>query len=364
MKKFTGQIIFLSSLAMLLLNQVFSQAGQDLLLKDYKPVSIYKIPVSYVPKSAYPITDMHSHDYAKTDEDVDRWVKTMDSTGIEKVLILTYSTGKRFDSLVDKYKRYPNRFVLYCGFEYTGFSEPGWEKKAIAELERCYSKGARGIGELGDKGEGELYSKPTPGRGIHIDNPKLKPLLKKCADLKMPVIIHIGEDRWMYEKPDASNDGMMNAAKWHVNMDVPEKLDQVQLLAGLQKAATENPGTIFVACHFANCCADLTALGKVFDKCPNLYADIAARYGEIAPIPHFASEFIKRYQDRLVYGTDMGLEASMYRATFRILETADEHFYEPHRFSYHWPLYGLNLPKPVLQKLYQKNAEKILNYKR
>jgi hypothetical protein len=51
----------------------------------------------------------------------------------------------------------------------------------------------------------------------------------------------------------------------------------------------------------------------------------------------------------------------MYLGTFRILETADEHFYT--NYSYHWPLYGLNLPKEVLEKLYRLNAEKIMNQK-
>jgi hypothetical protein len=51
----------------------------------------------------------------------------------------------------------------------------------------------------------------------------------------------------------------------------------------------------------------------------------------------------------------------MYLETFRILETADEHFYT--NYSYHWPLYGLHLPKEVLEKLYGLNAEKIMNEK-
>lgn len=56
----------------------------------------------------------------------------------------------------------------------------------------------------------------------------------------------------------------------------------------------------------------------------------------------------------------MGFAESMYKTTFRILETADEHFYEIDLFNYHWPLYGLHLPKSVLLKLYKTNAEKIL----
>lgn len=335
--------------------------GDSLLLKDYHPVSIYRVPVTTVPRAAFPVTDLHSHPYAKSDAEIDQWVKTMDSAGIARTVILTYSTGARFDSIVDRYSRYPGRFLFFCGFDYTGFGRPDWAEKAVAELDRCYRKGARGIGELGDKGEGELYSQPTPGRGIHIDNPELKPLLNRCAALKMPVVIHVAEDQWMYEPIDAHNDGLMNADKWHVNMNVPGKLGHDELIAGLDRAVGENPGVTFIACHYMNCCADLGKLGAMLDKHPNLYADIAARYGEVAPIPRATAEFIIKYAGRLVYGTDMGTRLAMYRSTFRILESADEHFYDPSLDTYHWALYGLNLPKDVLRKLYQSNAEKILH---
>ena len=36
---------------------------------------------------------MHSHAYAKTDEELAPWVKTMDAAGIEKTIILTGATG-------------------------------------------------------------------------------------------------------------------------------------------------------------------------------------------------------------------------------------------------------------------------------
>jgi hypothetical protein len=63
----------------------------------------------------------------------------------------------------------------------------------------------------------------------------------------------------------------------------------------------------------------------------------------------------------LLYGTDMGFDKSMYRVTFRILETMDEHFYETDMFSYHWSLNAFGLPNEILQKLYHSNAEKILS---
>ena len=339
---------------------LLAQNAGDLLLKNYKPVSIYKTPTANIQRASFPVIDMHSHDYVETKDDVDDLVKLMDKMNVKKTMILTYSTGKGFDSAVEKYNKYPDRFELWCGFDYTGYGTQGWQKHAVEELERCYHKGAKGVGELGDKGEGELYSKPTPGKGLHIDDPQMKPLLEKCAALHMPISIHVAEDEWMYENPDSTNDGMMNAATWHVDMSSPQKLGHDALQKSLENAVRENPKTIFIACHLLNACANLQQLGDLLDKYPNLYADIAARYGEFAPVPRYTAAFFTKYQDRLVYGTDNSPEEHMYITTFRILETADEHFYEPDTFNYHWALYGLNLPKEVLEKLYYKNAENIM----
>lgn len=345
------------------LSPVSAQSSRaPILLKNYRPVSIYHTPRTRITKAAFPVIDMHSHDYVPDSAGVDHWVQVMDSVGIAETMVFSYQTGSGFDSVREKYARYPSRFRLWCGFDYTGYGTPGWAERAVAELRRCHRLGAIGVGELGDKGEGELYSKPVPGRGIHIDDPKMKPLLQACAELHMPVSIHIGEDRWMYETPDSTNDGMMNAATWHVDMTAPGKLTHEQLLRSLENAVRDNPRTIFIACHLGNCSSDLEKLGRLLDRYPNLYADIAARYGEIAPVPRYAAAFIGKYQDRLLYGTDMGTDAAMYRVTFRILESADEHFYEIGLFNYHWPLYGLDLPRPVLEKIYNQNAARLLKY--
>jgi len=343
-------------------SNLLAQKPDEILLKDYRPVSIYHTPVANIQRASFPVIDMHSHNYVDA-KGVDALVKLMDKMNIQKTMILSMQTGNGFDSVVEKYSRYPTRFMIGCGFDYTGYGTPGWQKHAVAELERCYKKGARAVGELGDKGMGELYSKPTPGKGLHIDDPQMKPLLEKCAELHLPIIIHIAEDEWMYEKADANNDGLMNAGKWHVNMNEPGKLGHDELIKSFENAVRDNPKTIFIACHLLNSCSNLQVLGDMLDKYPNLYADIAARYAEIAPVPRYAAAFITKYQDRLLYGTDNDPEEKMFKTTFRILETADEHFYETEMFNYHWPLYGLNLPKEVLKKIYMVNAEKILHYK-
>lgn len=122
----------------------------------------------------------------------------------------------------------------------------------------------------------------------------------------------------------------------------------------------KHPRVTFIACHFANTTSDLSLLARMLDTYPNLYADIAARFGETAPIPRTMARFYERYQDRLLYGTDMGTDAGMYRATFRILETTDEHFYLEDLRNYHWAYHGFGLPDEILRKVYRDNARKVM----
>lgn len=334
---------------------------ENLLLSDYRPQSIYEIPSTTIAKAAFNVIDMHSHDYAQSQEEIDQWVLNMDRAGIVKTVILSYQTGAAFDSVVEKYSKYPDRFDIWCGLDYTGYdTDADWVANTVKELERCHQLGAGGVGELGDKGEGLLYSKPTPGYGLHMDDPRLKPVWEKCAELNMPVNIHVAEPIWMYEPMDSTNDGLMNAWQWKVDLSKEGILDHGELMTTLENAVRENPKTTFIACHFANCSYNTDIIGQMLDKYPNLYVDNSARYAETAPIPRHMQEFYSEYQDRTLYGTDMGMGHDMYAITFRILESLDEHFYEADQFGYHWALNGFGLEKNILEKVYYENAVKIL----
>ncbi|MCW5516422.1 amidohydrolase family protein [Muriicola sp. Z0-33] len=334
-------------------------AQEELLLKDFQPVSAYNTSKTEIVTAKYPVIDVHTHPYAKSESEILEWISNMDKAGVEKSILLTYTTGKAFDSIYNLYSKFGERFEIWCGFDYTGYNDKGWSKKAVKELERCFSIGAKGVGELGDKGAGLFYSKPTEAPGMHIDDTRMKPLLAKCGELGMPVSIHVADPYWMYLPMDKHNDGLMNAYTWKIDTSNEDLLLHKELMGTLENAVRDNPGTTFIACHLANCSHDLNIIGKMLDKYPNLFAEIGARYAELAPIPRHAKAFFEKYQDRLLYGTDMGMSSSMYQTTFRILESSDEHFYIKEHFSYHWPLYGLDLSDKVLKKLYNDNAGKI-----
>ena len=344
------------------------KAPDQILLKDYKPVSVHKIPVTTVPKARHPAIDMHSHPWAKTPVDLDRWVKVMDEVGIEKTVLLTHAHGAEFDRLVELYSRHSTRFELWCGFDYTGYDQPGYGPAAVAELERCLRRGAKGVGEEGDKGLGMGFGR---AKGLHFDDARMAPLLDRCADLGIPVNIHVADPIWMYRKMDETNDGMMNAVNWRLD-DKPGIVDHSGMIDVLERAVRRHPRTTFVACHLANLDYDLARLGQLLDRLPNLYADISARYAETAVTPRFAAQFFTRYQDRLLYGTDLefgrGSGAAGADATKALARLAATYESDATWFATDQELAldnvragfksrGVALPASVLRKIYFENAK-------
>lgn len=337
---------------LIVFHSAYGQDVENLKLKDYRPKSVFRIPTPEIKKAKYPAIDVHAHDYARTPEEVDIWVKKMDSLGIEKTIVLTGRTGQAFSELVERYSRYPSRFDLWCGFDYSGYDQPDWTERAIAELEKCKAMGAKGVGEISDKGMG------LRGSRMHIDDPRVGPLLRKCGEFGMPVNVHVADPYWSYLPMDSTNDGLMNAYRWRIDLTREGIYDHVQLIQTLENAVRDNPKTTFIACHLANCDFDLSILGNLLDKYPNLNTDISARYYETSTIPRHARAFYEKYSKRILYGTDMGTDPRMYRFTFRVLESSDDHFY--YRYSYHWPLYGLGLSDRTLKRIYYENAKRIL----
>ena len=332
--------------------------ADKILLKDFQPVVVNNIPTTEVLRAKFPIIDMHSHDYVENTEQIAVWVRVMDAVGVQHTAIMHCSwIGRPFEEVVAAYAPYKDRFRFWCCFDYTDIDTPEGIAAACRTLERYHAMGAVGVGELGDKGEGDTYARPADGKDIHIDDPRIKPLIEKCAELKMPISIHIAEPYWMYLPMDETNDGLVNAVTWHV--DTTNCYGYDKLIETFENAVRENPKTLFIACHYLNMTHDLPRLGALLDKYPNLYFDISARVAESAHTPRATREFLIKYQDRVLFGTDNGTEAPMYQAIFRVLETNDEHFYVP-EYGYHWALSAFNLPDEVLKKMYHDNAERIL----
>src|SRR5690606_41211342 len=100
-------------------------------------------------------------------------------------------------------------------------------------------------------------------------------------------------------------------------------------------------------------------LGSMLDLYPNLFVDISARDYEVGRQPRAAASFLTKYADRVLFGTDMGMDREMYQSWWRLLESADEHMVG----RVWWRYYGLAIPDQVLEALYHTYAKRILNWR-
>jgi len=329
----------------------------EILIKDYAPRSTLVIQETFVPKAMYPVIDSHIHVVARTTEEISEWVRTMDEVGIQTSLVLTGAVGKEFDALGDSLtKAYPGRFMLYCGMDRTDIGGQDYSERVVAELVRCYRKGACGVGEITDKGYGITRDTSLPPeKRLHADDPRLDPFWEKCAELNMPVNLHIADhpssrtplDVFQERSPDFQHFNLFGK-------DIPS-FDE--LMAMRNRTLENHPKTIFIACHLGNQGHDLAKLSQAMDEYPNLYLDTSARDYEIGRTPRASARFLTKYQNRILFGTDMGREKSMYQVHWRLLETADEYIIG----RAGWRYYGLELPDNVLESLYRNTTKRVFN---
>jgi len=312
------------------------------------------------PKAKFQVIDVHTHVVAETPEEVAEWVKTMNEVGIKTSVVLTDATGSDFDRLAEIYlKPYPGRFILFCGMDKTDIDKPDYPVRIVAELVRCYKKGARGVGEWTDKGLGYTTdSTIVADKRLHPDDRRLDEFWEKCPELKIPVNIHVSDHPSNWTPLDVYQERTPDYQ--HFNRYGKDGLSYEELLNVRNRMLKKHPKTTFIACHLANEGNDLERLGKLLEMYPNLYLDISARDYEIGRTPRAALKFFSKYPGRILFGTDMGREKSMYQAWWRLLESEDEFIVG----RIWWRYYGLALPSAVLKAMYNGNANRILNWKK
>jgi uncharacterized protein len=296
------------------------------------------------------VIDAHSHAYAKTPEAVAEWVKLMDRVNIRTSYVLTGATGAEFKQLHAQYAAaHPGRFVMFAGFDRERVDAADYGERLRRTLREDVTAGAAGLGELTDKGMGVVRDGDAR---YFIDDARFDPLWDEAGRLGVPVFVHIAEPAAFYEAPDDRND-LRRSAHWSLYEKGTPGFTALQ--QSFERVLERHRGTRFVAVHAFNLANDLSAVGRLLDRHPNVDVDFAARMWELGRQPRNARRFFETYQDRILFGTDNDPDLAMYLAHVRQLETEDEWFWSAD--AEWWRSYGMALAANVLKKLYRANAE-------
>jgi predicted TIM-barrel fold metal-dependent hydrolase len=143
----------------------------------------------------------------------------------------------------------------------------------------------------------------------------------------------------------------------------PEWPSKAAILTARDHLVAENPKLRVVGAHLGSMEADVDEMAQRFDRYPNFAVDTAARvvYFMLQPRDKVRT-FLIKYQDRILYGTDLGATAKdntekalqewedTYERDWKFFATDQTVEYKGHTYK------GLALPEPVLRKIFHDNA--------
>lgn len=320
----------------------------------YDPPSTLVVPGNPVTRAKFPFIDVHSHQNRMDERALNQLASEMDTMNMGIMVNLSGRGGERLKEMSDSVrKHHPTRFVLFTNLDFNNVDLPGWEARAVEQLETDFNNGAKGLKVF--KGLG-LSNRDSKGNRVTVDDSRLDPVWAKCGELGIPVLIHSADPKPFWEPHDNQNErwlelklrsgrkrGDDNPAPWET------------IIAEQHAMFKKHPNTNFVSAHLGWLGNDLGRLGRTLDEIPNMYVGIAAVIAELGRQPRMAGRFFEKYQDRILFGKD-AYNPEEFHTYFRVLESDDEYFPYYKRYHAFWRMYGLDLPDEILKKVYYKNA--------
>ena len=350
--------------------------GRDLVLDQFQPESMLKVPEHLLQRAKFPVVDVHMHPRIRLNsspELLDDYVKLMDAQNIAVSVSLDGGMGEQFvEHKKYLWTKYQNRFVIFANIDWRGRAGEkdyaNWDchrddfgHRMAVELARCKELGASGVKIF--KTFGLEYLNPD-GSFVKIDDPRWDPIWKACGELGLPILIHVADPKAFFLPIDNKNERWEELRR-HPDWSFHESKFPTyeELIAAFLRVVERHPKTTFIGTHLANSAEDLSTVSAWLDKYPNLYLDTAARIAELGRQPVTARKFLVKYSGRILFGTDGPRVAERLLYHWRFFETEDEYFpyaegsFPPQGF---WRIYGVHLPDDVLKQIYSGNAARIV----
>ena len=358
MKKIIGFLAFFMIL------QAFSQ-DTIMSIEEYSPISSLKVPGKQIYKAKFPFIDVHSHQWNMPEKDLKSLAKEMDDLNMAFLINLSgsgFGTQTEKDAYFDNSKKNieenaPGRFGLFVNVDFESIDEVDYAKNQTDVIRDAVKKGAIGLKIYKSLG---LRYKDKNGKRIAVNDPRLDPIWAVCGELNIPVLIHSADPFQFWLPKDIYNERWLELKekpnRYYAESDFIPPFED--LLAEQHDIFRKHPNTIFINAHMGWMANDLERMGKHLDEFPNVMTEFGAVIAEFGRQPKTARKFFIDYQDRILFGKDL-YKKEEYYTNFRVLESDDEYFdYFRKRHAF-WKMYGLNLPDPVLKKIYYENALKL-----
>ncbi len=328
---------------------------------DYAPQSTLVVPEHPVVRARYPFVDVHSHQWRvaeRSQGNLDSLVMEMDTINMAVMVNLSGRSGDVLKAGIDNLSRkHESRFVTFANISFDGIDDPDWALRTAEQLARDVAIGARGLKIFKNLG---LTVVDASGQRVPVDDPRIDPVWRKCAELGIPVLIHSADPAPFWENKDRHNERWFELKERPERYRPPDEYPPWEQIIGEQhNLFHRHPETIFINAHLGWLGNDLGRLGRLLNEHPNVYTELGAVLAELGRQPRFARAFLIEHKDRVLFGKDAWVPEE-YHVYFRAFETSDEYFDYYRKRHAHWKIYGLDLPDDVLRYIYYGNALRII----
>ena len=258
-------------------------------IREYRPRSTLVVAEHPTPRARYPVVDVHSHQPVPiTAEQFDRVVRSMDALGLQVLVNLSGGSGERLRRGLEAIRTsaHADRMVLFASVDFRGGVGPGFGARAAAQLDEDIRAGALGLKVYKDLG---LRLARTDGSRLPVDDPELGPIWDVCGRLGVPVLIHTAEPQAFFDPIDYRNERWLELALFRERRYPPERFPRFEdVIAERDRMFAAHPKTTFIMAHMGYHANDLARMGRLLDRLPNVYADVAAVLAELGRQPRAA----------------------------------------------------------------------------
>ncbi|MGB9335438.1 MAG: amidohydrolase family protein [Candidatus Acidiferrales bacterium] len=242
------------------------------------------------------------------------------------------------------------------------FQQKDFAPKTIKQLRQEFEDGAVAVKIW--KNIGMELTKPD-GSYVMPDDPVFEPIYKAIAAENKTLVAHAAEPSscWQAPNPESPDyDYYKENPQWYMYLH-PDHPRKEVILAARDHLLAENPNLRVVGAHLGSMETDVDEIAKRFDRYPNFAVDTAARMEYLMIEPREkVRNFLIKYQDRVLYGTD--LEFLSDETTAEALKDWQETYARDWKFLATdqtldfkgRKIEGLNLPAPVLHRIFHENA--------
>jgi len=315
--------------------------------------------------------DAHFH-YFTIDSNYMEYVTSLNFKLLSPNVDSGYPLDEQLNLSETIFKDHSQTYAFLGTFSVENYGQSDFATMAIDRINECMDRGASGIKIWKNIGM-ELLDQN--GSYVMADDKEFEPVFKYLEGNNIPLLPHLGEPRncWLPEDEmtvAGDRSYYKNHPQYHMYLhpEMPSYEDQIN---ARDRLLDKYPDMIFIGAHLGSLEWNVDELALRLDKYSNFKVDMAARIGHLRnqSVEDWdrVRNFLIKYQDRILYATDMSVSDV----------NSDDFNSKTESMYNHWmndwmylatdttlnDIKGLKLPKEVIDKIYYENAEFLFHEK-